>query len=80
MEKSFIRKFTNGFMAWCAENSPAAKFERAVFQSALGLLSSWLSSIAGAPEWLQVAIIPFVVSVMTLMQAAAGENYAKKED
>ena len=65
-------------MAWCAENSPAARLERTVFQGVCGLLAAWLASIAGAPEWLQTVIVPGFMLLMTELQAAAGGKYLEE--
>lgn len=79
MKNSFIRKLSQGFINWCADNSAAAKLERCIFQGVLGVGAALLSSIAGAPEWVQMALIPIVMAIVTPVQAKVGESLEEKE-
>lgn len=67
-----IRKYTEAFVAWCADASPAAKFERTVAQGVIGVLMSWLSSLAGAPEVVQTIVVPVTMAVLAPIQAEIG--------
>lgn len=70
MEKSFIRKFTNGFMAWCVDNSAAARLERSVAQGVLAVV------IAGVTtgEWGVAAMTAAIVAVLSPIQAKLGAS------
>lgn len=67
-----IRKTTNAFVVWCADNSPAAKLERTVAQGVIGVGIAVLTGFAGAPEWVQLAVIPTAMAILAPIQAAIG--------
>ena len=67
-----IRLCTNAIIAWCADNSAAAKLERTIAQALFGLFSAWVSSLAGAPEIVQTVICPTVMAVLTPIMAYVG--------
>lgn len=74
-----IRKFTNALIAWCADNSAAAKFERTIAQGALGVLAAWLTSLTGMPEWFNVLVAPMIMVVLTPLMATIGTNLGSGE-
>ncbi len=76
---NIIRKATNAFVAWCADNSPAAKFERSVAQGVIGVASAGIASIAGAPEWVQIGLVPTVMAVLAPTQAWIGGKYGEQQ-
>lgn len=67
-----MRKITEKFTAWCAEDTPAAKFERTVAQGLIGVACAALSAVAGAPEWVQVGVVPAAMAVLAPVQAWVG--------
>ena len=75
---NIIRKATNAFVAWCADNSTAAKFERSVVQGVIGVASAGIASIAGAPEWVQIGLVPTVMAVLAPTQAWIGGKYGEQ--
>ena len=72
---NIIRKATNAFVAWCADNSAAAKFERTVAQGLVGVGIACLTGLSGSPEWVQVAIVPTVMAVLAPIQAEIGKTH-----
>ena len=72
---NIIRKATNAFVAWCADNSAAAKFERTVAQGLVGAGIACLTGLSGAPEWVQFAIVPAVMAVIAPIQAEIGKTH-----
>lgn len=71
---NIVRKCTNAFVAWCADNSPAAKFERTVAQGLVGVGVACLTGLTGAPEWVQFAVVPVVMAVLAPIQAQIGAS------
>lgn len=71
---NIIRKATNAFVAWCADNSAAAKFERTVAQGLVGVGIACLTGLTGSPEWVQFAIVPTVMAVLAPIQAEIGKT------
>lgn len=71
---NIIRKTTNAFVAWCADNSPAAKFERTVAQGLVGVGIACLTGLTGAPEWVQFAVVPATMAVLAPIQAQIGAS------
>nr|DAZ73574.1 MAG TPA: hypothetical protein [Caudoviricetes sp.] len=72
---NIIRKATNAFVAWCADNSAAAKFERTVAQGLVGVGIACLTGLSGSPEWVQFAIVPTVMAVLAPIQAEIGKTH-----
>lgn len=72
---NIIRKATNAFVAWCADNSAAAKFERTVAQGLVGVGIACLTGLSGAPEWVQFAVVPTVMAVLAPIQAEIGKTH-----
>ena len=72
---NIIRKATNAFVAWCADNSASAKFERTVVQGLVGVGIACLTGLSGAPEWVQFAIVPTVMAVLAPIQAEIGKTH-----
>ena len=72
---NIIRKSTNAFVSWCADNSAAAKFERTVVQGLVGVGIACLTGLSGAPEWVQFAIVPTVMAVLAPIQAEIGKTH-----
>ena len=77
-KKPIIRRASEAFVAWCADNSAAAKFERSVAQGVIGVASACLAGIAGAPEWVQVGLVPTVMAVIAPTQAWIGGKYGEQ--
>lgn len=70
MEKSFIRRLTSAFMVWCADNSPAARLERSIFQGVLAVIAAGLTT----GEWGASAITAAIMAVFAPIQAKLGES------
>ena len=71
--KGIIRRASDGFVSWCADNSAAAKLERTVAQGVIGVAVGALAGVAGAPPVVQTLIIPAVLSPI---QARIGASLA----
>lgn len=72
--KNPIRKLTNAFVEWCADNSPAAKLERTIAQGIVGVAVGCLASISGAPYWVTMAAIPTTMAILSPIQAYIGNT------
>lgn len=72
--KNPIRKATSKFIEWCADDSPAARFERTIAQGVIGIAIGALSGIAGAPEWASALVIPVTMAFLAPIQAAIGSK------
>lgn len=72
-KKNIIRRMSEGFVAWCADTSSAARLERTIAQGVIGVVIGLLSSIAGAPEWAQLCVVPVVMAVLAPIQAEIGK-------
>lgn len=71
---NIIRKATNAFIGWCADNSPAAKFERTIAQGVVGVGVACLAGLTGLPDWAQFAAVPLVMAVLAPIQAEIGKG------
>lgn len=69
-----MRKFTERFTEWCAEDSKAARFERSVFQAVVGLVGAGISAWANAPEWFTVGVAPVIMAVLAPTMKAVGNK------
>lgn len=72
--KPITRRASEAFVNWCADPSPAARFERTVAQGVIGVGVACLSGIAGAPEWVQFAAVPLAMAVLAPIQAEIGKG------
>lgn len=63
-----IRKITEAFIAWCSDNSAAAKLERTIVQGLIGVLVGGLTT----GEWTGALIVGAIVAILTPIQAAIG--------
>lgn len=72
--KNPVRKATDKFIEWCADDSPAARLERTIAQGVIGVAVGALSGIAGAPEWVSAVIIPVTMAILAPIQASIGSK------
>jgi len=68
MEKNVIRKVTEGFTAWCAEDSTAARFERTLAQGVIAVVVAGLKT----EEWGAAFGVALVMAVLSPIQAEMG--------
>ena len=71
---NIIRKATNAFVSWCADPSPAARFERTVAQGVIGVGIACLTGLSGAPDWVQFSVVPLTMAVLAPIQAEIGKT------
>ena len=63
-----MRKFTEAFVAWCADDSAAARFERTVVQGVLAAVAMGVTT----GEWGASFGTAVIVAVLSPVQAALG--------
>ena len=73
-EKNIVRMVSEGFVAWCADTSPAARLERTIAQGLIGVAIGFFTGFVGAPEWIQVGIVPVVMAMLAPIQAQIGKS------
>ncbi len=73
-EKNIVRMVSEGFVAWCADASPAARLERTIAQGLIGVAIGIFTGFVGAPEWIQVGIVPVVMVMLAPIQAQIGKS------
>ena len=71
-KKPLARRVTEGFCAWCAEDTPAAKFERTVAQ---GVVASVAAGLATG-QWGAAFAVALAMAVLSPVQAMIGEKGA----
>lgn len=74
MSKNIIRRASEGFVSWCADPSPAARLERTIAQGIIGVVIGLGTGLVGAPEWVQLCIIPVVMAILAPIQAEIGKG------
>ena len=72
--KGIIRRASTAFVNWCADTTPAARLERTIFQGVIGVACGTLANVTGAPEWVQLGIIPTVMAIIAPLQAEVGKR------
>lgn len=65
---------TEKFVAWCGDPSPSARLQRTIVQGLIGVLTAWLTSLAGMPEIATVTVVPAVMAVLAPIQACIAEG------
>lgn len=63
-----LRRCTQAFVAWCADDSPAAKFERTVAQGTIGAVAVGLTT----GEWGAAFATAIAMAVISPVQAQIG--------
>ncbi len=77
--KGIVRRASDALVAWCADNSAAAKLERTIAQGVIGVGAAALAGVAGAPPVVQTVIVPAVMAILSPIQAAIGASLASGE-
>lgn len=63
-----MAKMTDKFLKWCAEDTPAARFERSIAQGIIAVLVSGLAT----GEWGVATVTALIMAVVSPIQAAIG--------
>ena len=74
-KKSIIRRVTEGFTRWCAEDSTAARFERTLAQGVIAVVATGLTT----GEWDAAFAVALVMAVLTPVQAEIGKGNGEDE-
>lgn len=69
-KKALVRRATEGFCAWCAEDTPAARFERTVAQGAVAAVAVGVTT----GEWGAAFATALAMAVISPVQAALAEK------
>lgn len=68
--KNIIDKATDGFIEWCAKDTPGARFQRSVAQGVIGVVVGGLTT----GEWTGAVIVGIVMAVIAPVQKAIGNK------
>lgn len=69
-----MRKAIKKFMAWCAEDSAAARFERTVVQGIIGVVVGAVSYWFAGDGITAIVVAPVVMAVLSPAQSAIGNR------
>lgn len=69
-----MRKFTNRFVAWCADDSAAARFERTVAQGLVGVAAGMVTYYITGEGAATVVVAPLLMAFLSPIQKAIGEK------
>ncbi|MCI8425637.1 MAG: hypothetical protein HFJ72_08290 [Adlercreutzia sp.] len=64
-----MRKLTDKFVGWCADNSPAAKLERTVAQGVLAAVAVGVTT----GQWGSAFGVAVIMAILSPIQAQIGE-------
>lgn len=67
-----MRKFTEKFIAWCSDDSAAARFERTVAQGIIGVAVGVVAAYCANDGMLGTIVAPTVMAILSPIQAAIG--------
>ena len=70
-----IDKITNAFIAWCARDTAAARFQRSIVQGVIGILVGGLTT----GEWSGALIVGAIMAILSPIQKAIS-NHGEVED
>ncbi len=70
------KSITQRFVDWCADPAPSARLQRTIAQGVIGVGIGCLTSISGAPEWVNMAVVPLAMAVLSPIQAEIGKGNA----
>lgn len=74
MADNKIDKATNGFIEWCARDTPAARFQRSVVQGVIGVGCGILAAVATNNPIVGTYVAPTVMAIIAPIQAAIGNK------
>ncbi|WP_139652782.1 hypothetical protein [Raoultibacter phocaeensis] len=69
-----MRKITERFVAWCADDCAAARFERTVVQGLIGVAVSAMTYCGTGDGAIAVIVVPAVMAVLSPLQKAIGNR------
>lgn len=72
--KTIIRRMSEGFIEWCADNSAAARLERTVVQGLIGIGAGIATSAIGGNSIMSMFVAPIVMVVLSPIQAHIGKS------
>lgn len=71
-----MNKFVTGFLNWCHDPSPAARFTRTVAQGIIGVAVSGLAT----NEWGAAAIVGLIMAVLSPVQAEIAKGQEESDE
>lgn len=74
MEKNIIGKMTDGFVAWCAEDTAGARLQRTVVQGVIGVAASAVAYYLTGDGVQGIVLAPLVMAVLAPVQKAIGNK------
>lgn len=69
-----MRKYTEKFIAWCAEDTPAARFERSVVQAIVGIVCGIITYFAADNAIASTVVAPAVMAFLAPFMAVIGKK------
>lgn len=73
LKEKTMRKITERFVSWCAEDTPAARFERSIAQGVIGAAVGMLSGVAASNPVVGAVVAPCVMAIIAPIQAQIGK-------
>lgn len=72
--KTIIRRMSEGFIEWCADNSAAARLERTVAQGFIGIIAALIAAAITDNGFVGTVMAPMLMAVLSPIQALIGKN------
>lgn len=73
-EKNIIDKATDGFVAWCAKDTPGARLQRTIVQGVIGVASSAVAYYITGEGAAAIVVAPAIMAVLAPVQKAIGNK------
>lgn len=69
-----MRKLTEKFVAWCNDNSPAARLERTIAQGIIGVGIGIISTMATGEGLVGMIAAPIAMAILSPVMAQIGKQ------
>lgn len=73
-KKPITRRFSEAFVEWCADNSPAARLERTIAQGIIGIAAGIATAALTGNGAVGTVVAPMVMAVLSPIQASIGKS------
>lgn len=73
-DKNIIDKATDGFVEWCAKDTPGARLQRTIAQGVIGVASSAVAYYITGDGAAAVVVAPVIMAILAPVQKAIGNK------
>lgn len=73
-DKNIIDKATDGFVTWCAKDTPGARLQRTIVQGVIGVACSAVAYYITGDGVASIVVAPAIMAILSPIQKAIGNK------